>query len=175
MKALEFRLQREILFLRDLARQYKARPELDSVSLLSGRLHACTEVQSPLFQCLPAVACESCFRELLLPWETVFATNARCRTSLHRKQRDNGYRRHRSVGAWTGKIQLLVPSLYVRGSVFYDELILAVQNGAMSARSTTPKTEAMMFASKRLIYPHVDWRGDQRATAKLPFDTRVGR
>src|SRR3981189_1931566 len=102
-KALEFRLQRETLFLRDLARQYKARPELDSVSLLSGRLHACTEVQSPLFQCLPAVACETCFRELLLPRESVFATDELWRTSRHRNQRDHGYRRHRSVGAWTGK------------------------------------------------------------------------
>src|SRR5258708_15351647 len=92
-KAMEFRLQRETLFLRDLARQFKARPELDSVSLLSARLCACTEVPSPLFQCLPAVACESYFRELLFLRETAFATNARCRTSLRRKQRHVSYRR----------------------------------------------------------------------------------
>src|ERR1700716_4189383 len=96
-KALEFRLQRETLFLRDLARQYKARPELDSVSLLSGRLYACTEVQSPLFQCVPVVACEWCFRELLLLRKTAFAMNARCMTSLHHKLRDVNYRRHRGV------------------------------------------------------------------------------
>src|SRR5216684_3562675 len=92
-KALEYRLQRETLFLRDLARQYKARQELDSVSLLSGRLYACTEGQSPLFPCLPAVAYESCFREQSLLPMTAFATNGRCRTSLHHKQRDVSYRR----------------------------------------------------------------------------------
>src|ERR1700682_2240146 len=97
MKALEFRLQRETLFLRDLAKQDKPRPELGSASLLSARLYACTEVQSPLFRCLPAAAYESCFRELLLLREIVFTTNARCRTSLHCKQRDDGYRRHQSV------------------------------------------------------------------------------
>src|ERR1700682_5857196 len=125
-KALEYHLQRETLFLRDLGRQYKARPELDSVSLLSGRLYACTEAQFPLFQCLQAVACESCFRELLLPQKPAFATNARCRTSLHRKNATSVIGLTAASGAWTDEIQLSAPCA---APVSYDELIVGVQSG----------------------------------------------
>src|SRR3981081_2925659 len=110
-KALEFHLQRETLSLRDLAKQYKARPELGSVSLLSARLYVCPEEQSPFFQRLPAAAYESCFRELLFLRETLFTTNARCRTSLYCKQRDDGYRRHRSVRSVDRRNSMLAPSL----------------------------------------------------------------
>src|SRR5260370_14774457 len=119
-KALECRLQRETLFLRDLARQYDARQDLDSVSLLSGRLYACTEGPSPLFRCLPAVAYESCFREPLLLRMTAFATNGRCRTSLHRKQRDVSYRRHRSVQGVDRRNSI---GSYCACFVSYDEFI----------------------------------------------------